>query len=154
AFPTRRSSDLFGIAAVEASVAEELAFLARGLLSGAAVATTSADVSPLRGGDEIANLEVAHEGPDFDHLARHLVARNEGKLHAALHRAVARHHVMEAYAAGIDLDAHFVRSELGLGHVLELQDVGRTGLAHYHCPHGILLRVLQRLRGLNPSGGT
>src|SRR5690606_20792851 len=101
-------TDEFRIAAVDAQVAEKLAFVAGCLAAVAAIAAAPADMPALHGRDTVARLEVADQRADLLDDAGYLVARNERHLHAALERAVARHHVVKADAAGLHLDHHVV----------------------------------------------
>src|SRR5690606_37296281 len=101
-------ADIFGIAAIEPPVAEELALVAGGLAPGPAIMAMAANMAALDRADTVAGLEAAHERADRFDDAGDFMAGNDRHLDAALQHAVAGDDVMEADAAGHHLDTHVI----------------------------------------------
>ena len=127
--------DVFRIAADHAGIAGELAVGTQRLLPHAAMPARAADVIALHGRDLVAGLEAAHVAAGIDHRAGDLVTQNHRHLHAVLQGAVARDDVVEAHAAGIDLDDDVLRPRRRVGDRLHLEHVGAARRPHHHRFH-------------------
>jgi hypothetical protein len=89
----------------------------------------------LHGCNAIAPLEAAHVAPHVDNRAGDFMTENAWHLYAKFQSAIARHDVVEANAARIDLDDDVLRTRCWIGNALEAQNLGATGLMNDHSLH-------------------
>ena len=90
---------------------EKFLVWAKPFLAGATHIAMAAGFS-VSAGDLVADLDPRHRITDREHIAGHLVTRNERKLNQMTVGAVAHQEVVITDAAGADTDEHLVTTRL------------------------------------------